>query len=481
MRMLFGKPTAQMKRSVLILAGCCIATAIPRNASFALELPYRNEATRQLLIQSLREEDRVPRVRAASDLAGADADRNREVLSGLASDPIETVRRAALSPPCPPTEGKSPVLSPPVQLGAGSQSLESLAAKSGFTPRPKVEESLITETHRDPRIRQIARLRKLESDPACREDFTKLLDDPDYFVRRAVTTQVVKKRGSSSLSIWRNLLASDRLNDQVEAAWAVGQLDSKTDEPTLLKLLDSNSERLRLINVESLERIGGDATRQALGEAILKHTAKTQEALLQLAARLQARPALPVIRNLAADKKAALNSRLLAIDAIRAMSDGEAKDILMKIITSYGYENSDVLLREHAARALGVVGGPDTVAPLRKLVTDKVLSLPMVGPAYDSDFNRIACIESLQQLKATDALKTMLNEAFLKEAGESLRRALAESLTTVTGIAHDYQRSVSFHPHFIESLDPEEYPPAVAENLRKPPVFPGHSAGLMEK
>ena len=463
---LFKIPTAQMRLHALTLAGCCIAIAIPPNASFALELPYRNEATRQLLIQSLREEDRVPRVRAASDLSGADADHNREILAGLVSDPVETVRRAALSP-------QSSVLSP--------QSLESLASQSGFNPRPKVEEALIVETHRDPRIRQIARLRKLESDPACREDFSKLLDDPDYFVRRAVTTQVVKKRGAASLAIWRKLLIAERLNDQVEAAWAVGQLDSKTDEPTLLKVLDSNSERLRLINIESLERIGGDTTRQALGEVILKHTAKTQEDLLRLAAHLQARPALPVIRNLAADKKAPLNSRLLAIDAIRAMSDGEAKDMLMKMITSYGYENSDVLLREHAARALGVVGGPDTVAPLRKLVTDKVLSLPIVGPAYDSEKNRIACIESLQQLKATDALKTLLNETCLKETGEALRRALAESLTAVTGIAHDYQRSVSFRPHFIENLDPEEYPPAVAENLRKPPVFPGHSAGLKEK
>jgi len=450
--------------SKIFFAICLFASVIPQplDLSFAIELPYRNEATRQLLIQSLKDEDRVHRVRAADDLVRTETDRNREALLDVDSDPVEAVRHAARGEPAP-----SPEAGP------------ALAFQSGFAPRPRVEGALVTENHRDPRIRQTARLEKLDSDPTYREDFSKLLDDPDYSVRRAVSTQVIKRRGRGSIGIWQKLLASERLDDCVEAAWAVGRLNSKPDETVLLKFLDSDSERLRLISIESLQRVGGDAARQALEAAIPKHTAKTQEALLRLVAQLQAHPALPAVRTLAADKKDALPSRLLALDAIGALADAEAQSILLKIVTDYDPENG--VLREHAARALGAVGGPEAVAPLKKLITEKIIPIPMIGLSYDNDLTRIACIQSLQQLKQTEVVKELLDHAFLNECFETMHRALAESLSALTGTAYDYRRAVSYRPHFIESLDPEEQPPSLAKNLRQPPVFPASAGGFKGK
>jgi HEAT repeat protein len=417
-----------------------------------IELPYRNEATRQLLIELLKDEDRVQRIRAVQQLALAEDPRNLDELKKALNDPEEVVRQQAVRRYIPGLG------TPPAEI---------------FRPRPGVGPEFISTIHRDPRIRQKARLNLLESDPAYKEDFSKLLDDPDYFVRRALSAQVVKARGVSSSEIWRKLLSSGNLNDQIEAAWAVGQLNSKTDEAALLTFVDSESERLRLISLESLQVIGGDATRNELGAKILKHSKLTQEALMRLAAILQARPALSAIRQVVVDKDAGLLSRLLGLDVIREMADVEAKTILLQLVKDYSPMPQAAKLREYSALALGIVGDPSSLDPLKRLVTDRIINVPMVGSCYDSESTRIAGVKAIENLKGIDTLKSFLSLPFIGEpdATEKLRLTLAESLTRVTGTKYDYRRNVGHRSYFVESLKPEEYSPEASSHLQKPPVY----------
>jgi HEAT repeat protein len=264
------------------------------------------------------------------------------------------------------------------------------------------------------------------------------------------------------------LLASERLEDRIEAAWAVGQLDSREDEGALLEFLNSDSERLRLVSIESLRVVGGEATRSLLGEAIPRHTGKTQEALLRLTMERKAAPALRSVRAVAEDPAAALPFRLLALDAIAAMADAEAKPLLLRILA--GKNPSDASLRAHAARAWGSIGGPEAMASIKPLAMEKVIPMPMLGPSYDADESRIACIQVLEKLNP-DALKGFLNHPALEDCSEKIRIALAEALSVSTGKPYDYRRDVSFRSHFIESLEPEEYPRDLAENIKRPPVF----------
>ena len=206
-------------RIIKVLLLSCLASA----AIAAVNLSYRNDSTRQLLAETTKDEDRVQRVRAVRALAQGKDDRNAADLARVAQDPVDAVRREATAGP-PKPQGTAP---------------------SGiFQPRPQVSSDQASETHRDPRVRQAARLRLLESGGAYQADFSKLLDDPDYFVRRAVSAQAVKSRAAASLPTWRKMLVSDKLDDRVEAAWAVGQLDSKADEGALLGFIPSDSERL---------------------------------------------------------------------------------------------------------------------------------------------------------------------------------------------------------------------------------------------
>lgn len=432
------------RRLGLLTLGACGLMAIP---VFSVELPYRNEATRQLLIKTLKDEDRVQRILAVESLAPALDSRNAAELERVANDPVEAVRRQA-APSSPAPLGEAPA--------------------DCFRPRPLVPANQISHTHRDPRIRQKARLQMLSTDPSVQPDFSKLLDDPDYFVRRAVSTAVVQTRGAGSIPIWQKLLAAERLDDRVEAAWAAGQLAIKDAEPVLLGFLAGDSERLKLISIDSLKAVGGAVTQAGLGEAILKQPEKIQEALIRLVIHLNARPALKAIRQLAADAKTAPPVRQPALDAVGAMADLEAKPFLLKIITSTDMEGS--AFREHAARALGKLGGLEAVAPLKRLASEKVIHT-IDGPAYESETTRAACITALEELHAVDALQSLAAHACLAASSELIRRTLAESLTRSAGKIYDYRRDISFRTHFIESLDAEEHPPDLAENLKKPPIF----------
>jgi HEAT repeat protein len=448
-----------LTRCFLCLIG--ILAILWKPAMAAVELPYRNEASRQLLLRALEDEDRIQRSRAATIFTlNVKGGPGEAALSKLATDPVPAVRRAAETNPFAAKE-----LPPANMAGAWRE----LALKQGFKPRPIVEETAMSDSHRDPRIRQIVRLRKLASDPAWKENFSDALKDPDYFVRQAVTTEVVKTRGAASLPVWRKLVAGGWLDGQIEAVRAIGQLESKADEPLLLPLLNATSERLRLTTVDSLWRMGGDATRQVLGETISKHTGRTQERLLELAAQIKALPALPVIRKLAGDKKQPQQVQVLALDALKALVDQEAKPLLLKIIMDYDYMYG--FGRQHAAQALGVLGATEAIPHLQRLVTEKAIPVPMMGPSYDMDPTRIASVNALQQLNAVNELRGMVSAPFLKEASEDLRRALAAALTKATGTTYDYQRSVITPSYFVESLTPIEYPPDLAENLKKPPLF----------
>lgn len=417
--------------------------------AFAMvEIPYHNEATRQLLIEASKDEDRVQRVRAVRALALANDTRNAAEIARSTKDAVDAVKREAM---------------------AGLPKPLPEATSDAFQPRPRVSTEQSVENHRDPRVRQAARLRQLDA-ASSQPDFSRLLDDPDYFVRRAVSAQVVKSRGASSLPVWKKLLASEKLDDRVEAAWAVGQLDSKADEGALVDFLASDSERLRLIAIESLQTMGGDTARAALGSHIEKQKGKTLEALLRLAAKIEARPALPTLRSLAGNSKAPLPARALALDAIHAMADAESKPLLLKLVQDY--DISATLVREHSAMALGLLGGPEAIPPLKKLVSEKVLNMPMIGPVYDGEGARVASILALEQLKAGDVLKSFPEAAFMSEAGETMRRVTAEVLTRVTGTAYDYRRAVTARSYFIQSLGEVEYPADLSANLKKPPVFP---------
>ncbi|MDD2710408.1 MAG: hypothetical protein PHV34_20705 [Verrucomicrobiae bacterium] len=440
--------------AVCLFAGVVCAAWWSANRVAGVELPYRNEETRQLLLQSAKDEDRAQRVRAGTALAGLGDERNKEAIEKLASDPVEAVREAVKSNIQAGTNGEARIVQP---------------CPAGFVPRPAIDPSTASENHRDPRVRLQARLLKLKNDPSCKDDFSRLLDDADYCVRREVSKEVVKSRGADSLSVWRKLLGSGKLDEQVEAAWAVGQLGSKADEGAMAGFLNSSSTRLQLIVADGLWRMGGDAARQALGEAIVKANGPIQERYLELAGHLKASAALPAIRQLVADKKTPEKPVLAGLDALASMADAESKPILLKIVTDYRVEFSN--RRKLAAKALGKIGAKEAVAPLYKLVTQMVIPVPMAGLCYEEDKTRAVCVEALGELGAGEELKKMLNEAFLVQASEPLLQALAESLSKSTGIPHDYRRTVTARTYFVDSMKPMTFPPELAENQKQQPVF----------
>ncbi|NUN93283.1 MAG: HEAT repeat domain-containing protein [Verrucomicrobiae bacterium] len=243
----------------------------------AVELPYANEATRELLLRALHDRDRIQRIRAVEALMDAGDPRNAAPIAEIArTDAVPAVRNQAASSAAPP----------PISDAA-------------FVPRPAPPPEAYTFTQPDPRLRREARLRALRDDPSFVSDFRPLLDDPDYFVRRAVSEETVRRRGTAVAPQWRELFASTNTDLRVEAAWAAGELRDAPSEPPLIECLSSPSERLRLLAVSALARVGGDATRAALPMALERAEDATREALIPLAVGLKASAALPNLRAIA--------------------------------------------------------------------------------------------------------------------------------------------------------------------------------------
>ena len=256
-----------------------LAVVLVTSLDAQVRLPYANEATRKLLLDALKDGDRVWRVRSLTAFTEAQDDRNKDEVKFLLNDKLDAIRYQAEV--CMAT---SDIAQPP----------------ASYLPRPVVAESSASITHRDPRVRSVARVRMLLSDATYKDDFSELLNDPDYFVRREVSRQVVKTRANASLEVWRRLLASPRVEDRVEAAWAVGELGAREEESKLIGFLDSDSERLRLVAIDSLMKVGGDVTCQAIGSAVLKANGKTFQGLVRLAITQKDRAALTSFRQIAA-------------------------------------------------------------------------------------------------------------------------------------------------------------------------------------
>ncbi len=411
-------------------------------------IPYRNEATRMLLIEKLKDEDRVQRILAVRALLEAGDGRNAQALSDMARDSVEAVRKELA--PRPATLGGAPT--------------------DAFKVRPMIPEDQITENHRDPRVRQQVRLKKLESDPSSNPDFSLLLDDPDDFVRRTLTEKILQTRGAGSLPIWQKLLGSEKTPLRIEAAYALGKLDSKSDESAMVALMGIEPERLRLAVIESLGAIGGDTTRAAIASALSSSTGKTQEALLRLASRIQARVALPKLRDLVTHSKTPMAARLLAVDALMAMMDLESKPILLKIINDYRSDPGSKL-REQAARALGHMGAIEAIPSLKKLLIEMVIPIEGSSKTYDEIPTRLASLLALEQLKAFNEITLLPEHPATRDFPLVLRAELASSLTRITGKPYDYRRDILIPSHFMESLTPMEYPSDIAAMMARPSVF----------
>ncbi len=408
----------------------------------AVELPYRNEATRELLVKALSDGDRVQRIRATEALASAHDPRNEALLAEIArKDPGAALR-----------EQKTPS-----------------AGTAIFTPRPTPTHGATPLSSPDPRLRQTTRLKALREDPAFARDFRPLLEDPDYFIRRAVSAEAVRLRGTTAAPLWRELFASTNVDLRVEAAWATGQLRDISSESLLLECLASPSERLRLLTVSALVGLGGDITRTALPAALDRSEGKTREELIRLATTLKALPALPNLRTLAGDKAMLQPARALALDALGALGDAAAKDVVLAVLRNFSPDTG--VLREHAAGACAALGFPEALPVLRKIACDKIVNIPMVGPSYDSDATRLAAIAAIARLGGAEAMKPVAAHACLEEASENLRKAVADTMTTLTGTPHGWRRAISWRSWFIQSLAPEEMPADLAANQKMPPVF----------
>lgn len=410
----------------------------------AVELPYRNEATRELLMKALEDGDRIQRIRATGALASAHDPRNEAPLAEVArKDPVAALREQGSSPP-------------PINAAA-------------FSPRPTPARGATALSSPDPRPRQAARLRALREDPAFARDFRPLLDDPDYFVRRAVSAEVVRLRGAAAAPLWRELFASTNADLRVEAAWVAGQLRDALSEVPLLECLTSPSERLRLLTVSALAVLGGDATRAALPAALERSDGKTREELVRLATTLKALPALPNLRTLAGDKAVPQPARALALDALGALGDAPAKDVVLAVLRNFSPDIS--VLREHAAGACAALGFPEALPVLRRIACDKIVNMPMIGPSYDNDATRIAAVAAITRIGGLGAMKPVAAHACLEEASEDLRKTVADAMTTLTGTPYGWRRAVYYRSWFIQSLAPEEMPPDLAANQKMPPVF----------
>lgn len=415
----------------------------------AVELPYRNEATRELLVKALEDGDRVQRIRAVEALASAQDPRNDAPLAEAArKDPVPAVREQVAPAPA--------------------------AADPAFAPRPAPPPSAFTFENPDPRPRQQARLKALREDAAYAADFRPLLHDPDWFVRRAVSAEAVGLRGASAAPLWRELLSSTNTDLRVEAAWAAERLRDAASEPGLLECLASPSERLRLHAISALAAVGGDPSRAALPAALERAEGRTRDEMIRLATTLKALPALPKLRALAADKSVPQPTRALALDTLGALADAAARDVVLANLRNFSPDTS--LLREHAATASAALGLAEALPTLRKLACDKAINIPMVGPSFDGDPTRIACVAALAKLGGADALRAVATHACLEESGEDLRKAVAEAMTAATGTPHAWRKMVAFRSCFLEALTPEEMPPDLAENQKMPPVFPAPAA-----
>lgn len=428
-------------RSLFLLASSSLALA-----AGAVELPYRNEATRDLLVKALEDRDRIQRIRAVEALASVQDPRNQAPIAGVAEkDPVAALREQA-----------SPAGHAAVTLA--------------FVPRPAPPPAAFAFSNPDPRPRQAARLKALREDPAFAQDFRPLLEDPDYFVRRAVSAEAVRLRAAAAAPLWRELFASTNTDLRVEAAWAAGQLRDAPSERPLLECLASPSERLRLVAISSLAGLGGEVARAALPAALDRSDGRTREELIRLAVSLRALPALPNLRALAGDKAAPPPARALALDALAALGDTAAKDVVLAVLRNFSLDSAS--LREHAATACAALGFPEALPVLRRIVCDKIVNIPMVGPSYDSDSTRVAALAALARLGGVEALKPVAAHPCLEEAGEDLRKAAADTMTTLTGTPYGWRRAVSCRTWFIQSLAPEEMPPDLAANQKMPPVFP---------
>lgn len=412
-------------------------------------VPYNNETTRALLLDALKDRDRVQRLRALKTLRDAHDPRNAEALAAMEEDPVEAIRKEVHSD----------------RLIALRE-----APSEIFKPRPVVPESQWTLSHRDPRIRQKARILQLESNPAYTIDFSPMLEEPDDFVRRSVTDSILKMRGSASLPVWQKLLNSQDPLLRVEAAFALGKLNSKTDESHLITLLQDHHERLRATAAEALEIVGGEATRNALPAILANSDTSTRIVLLQLASKIRALPALSIAQQWAANIHLPLTLRLPSIDLLAAIPAPSSIPVLIEILKNV--KCLTYAQREHAARALGILGATSSLPDLKHQLLDRVIPNPGAPPDFDLPDVRIACLRSIEQLQDVHFIQSLPSNPSILECPVELRQELAATLSRLTGKSYDYRRDVLLQTPFILSLLPDEYPSEETSMMQKPPVFP---------
>jgi putative heme-binding domain-containing protein len=193
--------------------------------------------------------------------------------------------------------------------------------------------------------------RDTNSAPQLRELFAR---EPELAIRLAMLTALTRLKDTAAAPLFAKV-AQDRADDlalRKAAVGAVGELGDTNEVPALAALLATRTDRpaepsdLRLVAIESLGRIGGDAALAALRDGLKASSLEDRRAAIRALGSQRDKAAVPDL--IAAWQSA--DTRTEALAALARISDLRALDAYLA-----GLASADPTVREQCRKALGPI------------------------------------------------------------------------------------------------------------------------------
>lgn len=315
--------------------------------------------------------------------------------------------------------------------------------------------------------------------PAPPRDLGAALTNRAPVVQQLAVREIVRQQARQHVSGVVELLRSRDSVVRREAAAALGALGADVSAVLGERLTEEEDPLVRRALAEALQQLRSETGREVL-VALLKdeRPAWRREAvgaLVSWPSESVCAAALPLLGDTEAEVRAAAASTMgrlhceaavagllalvddpqefvqeAAIAALGEMRAAAAAARLRQVLTEMTLHSS--LARQQAIAALRRLGDREAAKRVLQIATAKVVPPPPGAQewSYDDDQTRVEAVRYLADLRDAKLLETMV-ERFKELPPYSVRVAVAEALTAVTGRYHEAELTVDARRYFMES------------------------------
>jgi hypothetical protein len=186
--------------------------------------------------------------------------------------------------------------------------------------------------------------------------------------RRGRLVEAVRGMGSSALPTLKEALGSSAWYLVRNALTLLSDLGDAGCVPVILTLLRHPEPRVRRTAVRALWKLGGPVAEPHLLAQMKETDGETMQEILFALGQLRSETSLPRVMELAQDKRVLAKLRIQALETLGMIASPKAVPVLLECMRRKGFFSAGEppTIRLAAAKALAILGTPETQAMLKK-------------------------------------------------------------------------------------------------------------------